>query len=545
MTNFDEKYAEKVKKEKREILETIDYYFATFFSPPCSRLMDVEKSKLMIDTTDEGKVNFSKVEEIFWKFMSSDLTFWYAEDNQCFNKMFESTEFWNYISKKLASPAGLTDATADAVNTVNENKNTAEAVNTVNENKNTADAVNAVKGRYHYLLDVCYPFYQDIMKEKLKCNDEEYWKDELENEKFIEINEQYLPIIEEKVIKNNCVLGNLNLAYVLKEKWLLFDSRIDSHRGRQQELENIFVPILTNLSKNNVVYSDALLGEFYFQDEGYKQAVHHLERASKMFDELLCCELASSYRHLSKFDLMTETCKLGVDKNNCSKCAKRFVKHFSKHIDDPPASLTDKQQTAKLEEVAKVCNYFHQAALEKDRFHFYGYRLDDKSFKEEVKSRKILLTQLNKFYKKYSHLVDFEQEYLNMMTILDKEPSGSFACSNLPLSRHNKEENENLGQHSEENERNVGQRSPASAANNAVKIAEQWATNVVRLLIAETDVRSVFLKESKSSLIKKRQNKWMNESTLAHWLSTEVARICYNFLFSSPTFYNWQLPLTF
>jgi hypothetical protein len=566
-------------QERQKILEIIDYYLSTFLSPPTSRLMGVEKSKLVIDDNKD----LEQVEEIFWKFMESDFAFTMFKNESCFDTMFAHTEFWNYISNK------------------------------VKERMNYLEG--ADKGRCHYLLGVHYPPYQEYIIKKLNKPDEgkdklleyeernedydeeEETKKEKENEEknkmFAEIDRCYVRANQEGIVNSNCLLGHLNVATILNEKLTIYDESLEfdnlcdeeeeEMEKKMSEIENEMIPILKMLSTNNVLLSDKMLGEFYYEKGDYKQAFTYLKRNFEIFDEDdSCCHLADCYKKLAEFESMAQILKVGALRKNCSLCATRIVKHISKHLDED-------KDTSFENEFSNLCHFFHLAAIEKDHYTYYNNDNDD--FKSDVLvekaiSQELRLGQLKNVYKKYKDKIDFQEEYLRMTNIIQTSINGEEErklelklklelatpdaiarrlkhhrqCKFFIDNRHkinfeegrykmlddeNRTSFENI--FDEELEENVERKEVKTMKlPMPVKIAVTWAQDVIDVLTTDLEISPIssnISKDSKDS--KEMRNNWMNQSTIKNWLSSEVAKICYDYLFTPHPFYNWKQPMTF
>jgi tetratricopeptide (TPR) repeat protein len=440
--------------------------------------------------------------------MESDFTFAMAEMERCFDPMFAHAEFWNYISGKVR-----------------------EKIDCVDEKIGKE-----YRGRCYYLLDVCCPFYKDFSEAKDKCKSEKLWKDSEKDNKFVEINQRYLPVNQEKVIENGCLLGHLNLASTLYEESRLYKNEIDYLEDSDEdydeidkesikerikwskkkivEIEAIIIPMFKMLSDNSIPISDGLLGLIYSDNGDNEKAVIHLKRALEIFEEKFCCYLSECYGKLSKNDLSIETWKFGATYQNCSTCANRIVNHF--HDNN---YLVKKDENTNGDYWSNLCHYFHVAAIKKDRYHYYNKKnLSAHVLNVEVNGRKLQFERLKSLYNKYKDKIDFQEEYLRMVNIIETGTLDTNVDTNVE-------------------EKGKGERKISVP----LKIGTEWARDVIAFLITETSIRSIFLKETKSSLTTRRLNNWINQSTILNRLPPDLAKICHDYLFTLPSFYDWKL----
>jgi tetratricopeptide (TPR) repeat protein len=483
------------ENKKSEIVEIINYYQTFLLSPPTSSInLNVEKSKLV----DESKKDLENAEKIFWIFMKDDFNCQYAcnkyYDGYCMETMFASTKFWNYISPKIQS---LVDKQKDAT------PNGIQSLACGQEN-----SAGAAKGRCHYILDVFYPFYQELSEAKQKAikNGEDWKNDVNRNEKkYIEIKEKYLEINEEKVIKNGCLLGNYNVAKLLRLKFTFLD---------YYHLDDKMISTFKMLAKNNLPFALNQLGDVYFEKENFVQAIECYEGSNQLFKEnIQCCNLAKCYRNLSssdKLDLMTNICRIGALDHGCSTCSRKLVKHYLKHIGD-------KEFVKLFPQMSELCHLFHQAGIERDCYHYYDDDLSEFSSGIQDEKREKIFENLKKLYKGDSNNslseVDLQREYLRMMKIIETSSSSNDA------------EYKDDG---------------------IVKIARKWAKNVVQFLTTQTNLSPTIANEKKHALAKKQEDEWIKRTPIILTIfPVDIARIVYNYLFAVPSFYNFQHPLRF
>jgi hypothetical protein len=229
------------------------------------------------------------------------------------------------------------------------------------------------------------------------------------------------------------------------------------------------------------------------------------------------------------------------------------------------------------------------AAIEKDHYTYYNNDNDD--FKSDVLvekaiSQELRLGQLKNVYKKYKDKIDFQEEYLRMTNIIQTSINGEEErklelklklelatpdaiarrlkhhrqCKFFIDNRHkinfeegrykmlddeNRTSFENI--FDEELEENVERKEVKTMKlPMPVKIAVTWAQDVIDVLTTDLEISPIssnISKDSKDS--KEMRNNWMNQSTIKNWLSSEVAKICYDYLFTPHPFYNWKQPMTF